>query len=499
MNIAVAFLAAARTWSNNIAVTTLDGSGIRYAQLAQRAGAIGCALKERGFAPGERIAVAMSNAPEYYEILFGIWTAGLCAVPLNPRLHAREFEYVICNCGAQLCFASADLVSGLAGVDCDVVEVGSPGYSDMLGRAIIAPVDRAPEDLAWLFYTSGTTGRPKGAKLTHRNVMAFMTSMLADGGAMISDHVLHIAPLSHASGFMGLCYLMRGRTNVVLTQGGLDRASMTAALQRFAPISFFAVPTVVNALIDGIVHPDLASHIHMVYFGGAPMYVDDLKRAIEFFGAERLWHLYGQGEAPMTITYLPPWLRGSPSSKSYEARLASVGIARTGIAVRILDDGGMDCSPGQIGEVAVQGDVVMAGYWNDAAATDAAFRDGWLLTGDLGTMDGAGFLTLRDRSKDMIISGGSNIYPREIEEVLLTYPGVHECAVIGVRNAKWGEVPVAFVVATGAPNSASLDAHCLAHLARFKRPSEYHIVAELPKNGYGKVEKTTLRRIVEAG
>jgi long-chain acyl-CoA synthetase len=159
----------------------------------------------------------------------------------------------------------------------------------------------------------------------------------------------------------------------------------------------------------------------------------------------------------------------------------------------------MDCSPGQIGEVAVQGDVVMAGYWNDAAATDAAFRDGWLLTGDLGTMDGAGFLTLRDRSKDMIISGGSNIYPREIEEVLLTYPGVHECAVIGVRNAKWGEVPVAFVVATGAPNSASLDAHCLAHLARFKRPSEYHIVAELPKNGYGKVEKTTLRRIVEAG
>jgi long-chain acyl-CoA synthetase len=362
----------------------------------------------------------------------------------------------------------------------------------------MAPVECAPGDLAWLFYTSGTTGRPKGAMLTHRNIMAFVTSMLADGGGTVRDHVLHFAPLSHGSGFLGLCYLMRGRTNVVLPQGGLDRAAMTAVLDRFAPISFFAVPTVINALMAGIMPPDRVRDIHMIYFGGAPMYVDDLKRAIEFFGAERLWHLYGQGEAPMTITCFPPWLRGAPSERSYETGLASVGIARTGVAVCVLDDAGTSCPPGQIGEVGVRGDVVMAGYWNDDAATAAAFRNGWLLTGDLGAMDSAGFLTLYDRSKDMIISGGSNIYPREIEEVLLTYPGIRECAVVGIHDSKWGEVPVAFVVASGNPAAAALDAHCLAHLARFKRPRAYRLVAELPKNGIGKVVKTVLRRIAEA-
>jgi acyl-CoA synthetase (AMP-forming)/AMP-acid ligase II len=500
MNIAVAFLAAARTWSNNIAVTAPDGSPIRYAELAHRAGAIAGALKKRGLAPGDRVAVGMSNTTEYYEILLGIWIAGLCAVPLNPRLHAREFAHVVGNSDAKLCFASADLVSSLTGVGCDLAEVGSPGYHDLLTCAAIAPVERAPDDLAWLFYTSGTTGRPKGAMLTHRNVMAFITSMLADGGAMVHDNVLHIAPLSHGSGFLGLCYLLRGRTNVVLPQGGLDRASMTAVLERFAPVSFFAVPTVMNALMDGIVPPALACNIHMIYFGGAPMYVDDLRRALAFFGGERLWHLYGQGEAPMTITYLPPWLRGLSGDADYDARLASVGMARSGVAVCVMNEANGECRPGEIGEVAVRGDVVMSGYWCDPGATGAAFRDGWLLTGDLGAMDAAGFLTLHDRSKDMIISGGSNIYPREIEEVLLTFPGVRECAVIGVRDRKWGEVPVAFIVPSNkdAPDAAALDAHCLAHLARFKRPQSYRMVPELPKNGYGKVVKTILRQIADA-
>jgi len=500
MNIAVAFFAAARVWCNNVAVTSLDGPPIRYAELVRRAGAIAAALVERGLSSGDRVAVAMSNSPEFYEILLGIWTAGLCAVPLNPRLHAREFEYIVASSGARFCIASADLVSSVSNAECDVVEVGSPTYRDMLGRSAIVPAERAPHDLALLFYTSGTTGRPKGAMLTHRNVMAFVTSMLADGGATLYDHVLHIAPLSHGSGFMGLCYLMRGRTNVVLPQGRLNRTSMTAVLERFAPISFFAVPAIVNKLVDEVVPTDLVRNIHMIYFGGSPMYVDDLKRAMAFFGSERLWHLYGQGEAPMTITYFPPWLRAALSSESFETMLASVGIARTGVAVRVLDAAGTDCRPEEIGEVAVRGDVVMAGYWNDLAATDAAFRDGWLLTGDLGAIDRAGFLTLHDRSKDMIISGGSNIYPREIEEILLTYPGVDECAVVGIRDPQWGEVPVAFIVAADgdAPDSASLEAHCLANLARFKQPRRYHVLAELPKNGYGKVAKVTLREIAEA-
>ncbi len=500
MNIAVAFLAAARTWKDNIAIAQPDGPFASYGALAERSGAIARALADRGLVPGERVALALSNVPEYLEILLGTWIAGLCAVPLNPRLHAREFAYAVDDSGAKLCFATGDLAPSVTEAACDVVEVGSAAYRRMLDGDSLAPVARAPDDLAWLFYTSGTTGQPKGAMLTHRNIMAFLVAMLADGGAMVHDNVLHIAPLSHGSGFMGLAYLVRGRTNVVVPQGGLDHASMTAALERYAPLSFFAVPTLVNRLMDGIVQPAQVSGIHMIYFGGAPMYVDDLKRAISFFGAERLWHLYGQGESPMTITYLPPWLRGIPESGGYEARLASVGIARSGVAIRVTDENGADCLPGEIGEVVVKGDVVMTGYWNRPDATAATIRDGWLLTGDLGALDEAGYLTLHDRSKDMIISGGSNVYPREIEEVLLACPGVQECAVVGLRDAKWGEVPVAFVVAVqgAAPEPVALDAHCLAHLARFKRPRRYHIVPELPKNGYGKVLKTALREIAEA-
>jgi long-chain acyl-CoA synthetase len=499
MNIALALLAGARTWGGNIAVAGLNGARIDYAGLARRSGAIAAALIERALQPGDRVALVMSNIPEYFEVLLGIWAAGLCAVPLNPRLHAREFEYAIDNSGAKLCFASSDLVSELRDSGCDVIEIGGGTYRNALESVPVAPVDRAPEDLAWLFYTSGTTGRPKGAMLTHRNVMAFVVSMLADGA--MHSNILHIAPLSHGSGFLGIACLMRGRTNVVLAQGGLDRAAMTAALKDFAPLSFFAVPTVLNTLMDKAVPPDLVSGIHMIYFGGAPMYVDDLKCAMAFFGTERLWHLYGQGEAPMTITYFPPWLRGRPDVQGYEARLASVGIARTGVAVRVMDENGGDCAPGQIGEVGVRGDVVMTGYWNDPAATRAAFRDGWLLTGDLGAMDEENFLTLHDRSKDLIISGGSNIYPREIEEVLLTHPQVRECAVVGMRDPKWGEVPVAFIVAQGSemPEVPALEAHCLAQLARFKRPRRYHFVPELPKNGYGKVIKTPLRERATAG
>lgn len=501
MNIALALLAAARTWSDNIAIAGLDGTRVRYGELAARARAIAGALSRRGLEPGDRVALSASNAPEYFECLLGIWTAGLCAVPLNPRLHPREFEYAIRNSGAKLCFATGDLAPHLVDAGCGVVRIGSVDFVRMCEGVQLAPVERVPEDIAWLFYTSGTTGRPKGAMLSHRNLMAFIVSMLADGGAAVHDNVLHIAPLSHGSGFLGLVYLMRGRTNVVLLQGGLERDAVFGALNGFSPLSVFAVPTVIQTLMDKLVPREMVANIHMIYFGGAPMYVDDLKRAIAFFGAERLWHLYGQGEAPMTITYLPPWLRDVSGTAKYETQLASVGIARTGVAVRVVDEDGADCAPGQVGEVVVRGDVVMSGYWDNPEATDAAFRDGWLRTGDLGALDEAGFLTLHDRSKDMIIAGGSNIYPREIEEVLLTHPDVRECAVVGVRDPKWGEVPAAFIVWSGSAafNPTALEEHCLAHLARFKRPRHYFVVAELPKNGYGKVLKTELRELAQSG
>jgi long-chain acyl-CoA synthetase len=207
--------------------------------------------------------------------------------------------------------------------------------------------------------------------------------------------------------------------------------------------------------------------------------------------------IYGQGETPMVATALSRRHIADTTYPDHAARLASVGVAQTPVQVRVAGPDGADLPLGEVGEVLVRGDTVMAGYWRNPEATAAAIRDGWLWTGDMGTLDAHGFLTLKDRSKDLLISGGSNIYPREVEEVLLTAPGVHEVAVVGAPDPEWGEVVVAFVVAAPgqATDAAALDAHCLAHIARFKRPKRYVFVDTLPKNNYGKVLKTELRAL----
>jgi len=225
------------------------------------------------------------------------------------------------------------------------------------------------------------------------------------------------------------------------------------------------------------------------------MYVADLKRALELFGP-KLYHLYGQGESPMTITGLDKAAHADTRHPRYEDRLGSAGVARTGVAVKVLDESGRELPPGEIGEVVTQSDCVMPGYWNNPEANARTLRDGWLWTGDLGSMDAVGFVTLKDRSKDLIISGGANIYPREIEEVLLTHAGVLEAAVVARPHADWGEEVVAFIVRrAGADVSpAELDRLCLDNIARFKRPKSYRFVDALPKNNYGKILKPSCGR-----
>jgi len=219
------------------------------------------------------------------------------------------------------------------------------------------------------------------------------------------------------------------------------------------------------------------------------MYVADCLRAIELFGP-RLYQLFGQGEAPMTITGLPQFFHEK------KQHLESCGLARTGVEVRILDDDDRELPAGEVGEIVTRSDCVMAGYWANPEATAKALRGGWLHTGDLGALDAEGFLTIKDRSKDMIISGGANIYPREIEEVLLRHPAVAECSVVGRPHPEWGEEVVAFVVKTAEVQTAELDSLCLENIARFKRPREYRFVEALPKNNYGKVLKTELRKLL---
>jgi acyl-CoA synthetase (AMP-forming)/AMP-acid ligase II len=226
-------------------------------------------------------------------------------------------------------------------------------------------------------------------------------------------------------------------------------------------------------------------NLRTIVYGGGPMYVESLKKAMAAFGPV-FAQLYGQGESPMTIT----GLRRADHESGDDAILGSVGYARSGVDVAVLRADATPADVDEIGEIVCRGDVVMSGYWNNPDATAAALKDGWLYTGDMGSFDARGYLTLRDRSKDVVISGGSNIYPREVEEVLLEHPGVAEACVVGAPDEQWGEIVVAFIV--GSAQETELDAHLLERIARFKRPKRYVFIEELPKNSYGKVLKRDL-------
>lgn len=431
MNIAMVLANAAKAFADRPAVCLGSKAVHSYAQLLQRSAALGEALRSRGFAPGSRVGVFLSNRPEYFEILFGAWYAGLVVAPINAKLHPKELAYIIDNCAASVLFT--DIEGGLSQPG-NVIDVDGDDYNMMLATAPSdhRPASAAPEDTAWLFYTSGTTGYPKGAMLTHRNLYNMTMSFLADIGPVDeTDAALYPAPLSHGAGLLALAHLVRGAANVVPESGGFQPDEIVDLINRFPGSSFFAAPTMVNRLVNS---PSLANlkveNLDHIFYGGAPMYAEDLERALSALGP-RLWQAYGQGESPCTISYLPPHMHLDNGDGRLDERLSSVGIARTGVSVRVVDAQGNDLPPGENGEVIVAGDVVMAGYWNNPSATAQALRDGWLWTGDVGTFDAHGFLYLKDRSKDVIISGGSNIYPREVEEVLLRHPAVTEVSVIG--------------------------------------------------------------------
>ncbi len=475
-----------------------------YGELSDRAARIaGHLAAGLGLAPGARVGVLMKNVPEYVEALYGIWHAGLVAVPINAKLHPREIAYILDNAGAAVCLATPELAAGLAdGAErpaglAHVIETGGPAYAGMVAAAPAPPVDRAPDDGAWLFYTSGTTGRPKGVVITHRNLLAMALSYLADVDAIDpGDCIVHAAPMSHGSGIYAVPHVMCGALNVVPESGGFDPAEVVDLLGHHRGVTIFAAPTMVRRLLDhlGGRPPRNLDGLKTVVYGGGPMYVADLKEALDVLG-NRLVQIYGQGESPMTITCLGRRDHADRGHPRWEARLASAGLPHSVVEVRIVDGDDRPLPPGETGEIVVRGETVMRGYWRNDAATAETLRGGWLHTGDVGTMDEDGYVYLKDRSKDLIISGGANIYPREVEEVLLRHPAVAEASVIGRPHPEWGEEVVAFVVpAPGRePSAPALDAFCLEHIARFKRPRVYRFVDSLPKNNYGKVLKTELR------
>jgi long-chain acyl-CoA synthetase len=484
VNLAHLLLQSARRQPDRPALAVGRKVVLNYGELASRVSRLGSGLRRRfNLKAGDRVALAMKNCPEYYEILFACWHAGLAAVPMNAKLHAKEFAYILENSGSRTCFVSPDLESSVDGIPVSRLK-------SLYGEEE-PPSDVSPDDVAWLFYTSGTTGVPKGAMLTHRNMLFQTQAYFADIDKLgPGDAILHAAPLSHGSGLYGLPHFAAGAVNVIPESGSFDPEEIFALLDHWQGVSFFAAPTmVVRLLASPAARPPAG--LKTLSYGGAPMYVADSLRAIELFGP-RLYQLFGQGESPMTITGLPQAFH----RKEFSDLLSTCGYARTGVEVRIFDEDDRELPPGETGEIVTRSDCVMAGYWQNPQATARTLRGGWLHTGDVGSLDRAGFLIIKDRSKDMIISGGSNIYPREIEEVLLRHPAVAECSVVGRPHAEWGEEVIAFVVSRNPVSSEELDALCKDNIARFKRPRDYRFVDALPKNNYGKVLKTELRRML---
>lgn len=461
-----------------------------WRELRERALRLATSIRQPGVPAGARIAIASENRPEIVELMFAVWAAECAVVPINYKLHPREMVQILDDAGASHVFASPKIAAELAPLaDVPIETVGAESYTRRFTAAPAAPPNTDPSALAWLFYTSGTTGRSKGAMLSHRNLTAMTVAHLADVDAPDEDcSLLHGAPMSHGSGLYIPAYVLRGARQVVPASGAFDPDEFLDLCDHHLGCSAFLAPTMVQRLVE--TGRDCPRELRMIVYGGGPMYVESLKKAMAAFGPI-FAQIYGQGEAPMTITAL----RRADHVAADDAILGSVGYARSGVEVAVLSDDGTPAGTGEIGEIACRGDVVMSGYWNNPAATRETLKDGWLHTGDMGSFDARGFLTLRDRSKDVVISGGSNIYPREVEEVLLEHPGVSEACVVGAPDAEWGEVVVAFVVTgeAGRISPADLDAHLLARIARFKRPKRYVFTDELPKNSYGKVLKRELR------
>ena len=476
-----------------------------YRAFAARAAGIAGALRARGVTPGDRVAVFMTNRVEYLEILYGIWWAGASAVPINAKLHPREAAWIVENALAEIVFVSddvgADLLPLLRTCASCAVSVDGRDFAALFEAAPFGvPASLDADAMLWLFYTSGTTGRPKGVMITAQAIETMTLAYFADVVEVkAGDPTPRSAPMPRAAGPSKPRRLRRGARHVVPESGGFDPDEILDLAESLRDVSMFAAPTMVKRLVDRAKATGRnGDGVKTIVYGGGPMYVSDIVEAVAVMGP-RFVQIYGQGECPMCITALARDLVADRSHPRWRERLASVGRAQTCVRVRIADGEGRNLPPGEIGEILVQGLPVMPGYWRNPAASEETLKGGWLWTGDMGAMDDDGFLTLHDRSKDVVISGGSNIYPREVEEALLVHPAVREVAVVGRKHADWGEEVVAFVVAAAGASigEAELDAHCLDHIARFKRPKAWRFVDELPKNNYGKVLKTALRDRLE--
>lgn len=484
---------------------------VSYREFGERVAALAAGFRSLGVSPGDRVAVYTDNRPQLLECYYAAWQAGACVVPLNARFVADEVAYHVGDSRARtIVFAGEhrDAVAGPGGGRLPSVDnrvcIGEPGegqisYEDLVleHRGAERRIEHVPDDApAWLFYTSGTTGRPKGAVLTHGNLSFVAVGWCADVMHIEPEDIgMHAAPLSHGAGFHALALTAKGAAQAILPAPRFDARTFCETVERRRVTNTAMVPTQVRRLIsfEGLEDYDLSSLRYFAYYG-SPMYVADLKEALRKMGPIFV-QIYGQGETPMTATYLRREEHVPDRPEGLTGRLASCGRARTGVEVAILDDKDAEVPTGGTGEICVRGPSVFEGYWERPEETADTLKNGWLHTGDLGRADERGYFYVLDRKKDMVISGGSNVYPREIEEVLLEHPAVSEVCVFGVPDPDWVEAVKAVVVPMPGtePTEGEIFAFCRKKMAAYKRPKSVDFVEELPKSSIGKILKRELR------
>lgn len=459
-------------------------------------------LRKRGVLPGDRVGMFMENHPDYIIWLYAILYADCVLVPINCRLHEQELAYILKDSAARFCISS-DKTSGtvLRALAMAGLELGSVGSREYLqlrpteSQESSVYCKRSNEDTAWIFYTSGTTGVPKGVELSHSSLWLMMTSFPEELVRVNQNHQLvHFAPLSHGSGMYVFPVVRAAGCQVLPRSSSFSTDEAITLSSRLENMIMFMAPALLNKLVRLSSQAEKFPGIAMVVYDGAPMTLVDCMLAVEKFSG-RLAQIYGQGECPMTISTLT-------SNDHIEAarditirkRLSSAGRPFRGIKVAIAKS--VESVEGAVvGEILVSGPIVMKGYWRNSEATGEAFQDGWLKTGDVGYIDDDGYLYLCDRVKDMIISGGLNIYSREIEDVLMEHAAVEEVAVLGLPSPEWGEEVVAVVKCKNnySVPPGELTDLCGSRMARFKIPKRYVFVKEIPKSAYGKPDKRSLK------
>ena len=483
-----------------------------FIELNDRVNRLGNALRKMGLRKGDRVGMLLRNCCEFIETDFALSKTGIVRVPLNARLTGSDHEYMLNDSGSNTLIFGEGFTETVQAIKPKLKTVkefirvseglskanvlDAHDYEDLIKQS--SPDEPSEsvneEDLHTLFYTSGTTGKPKGAMLTQKSWANVAINLILDYGPVTEDDViLNTQPLSHGAGFFVLPYFIEGGTNVLIPE--FRPSIVFETIQREKVTVLKLVPSMLYQLIEAPekTHYDFSS-LHSVIYGGSPIAVPRLVEAIQFFG-KKLIQLYGQAEAPMCISTLSKRDHRIEGPEEVVKRLSSAGKPCINVEVRIVDENGKDVKVGEVGEVIVRGYHMMKGYWNLPEATAEVLKDGWVHTGDLGYFDSNEFIFLVDRKRDVIISGAFNIYPKEIEDAIVTHPKIKEVAVIGVPDEKWGEAVKAVVVPKEGVSITEKEVidHCRDHMANFKKPKTVDFVKELPRNPYGKVLKTALR------